>query len=142
MKPIHKQRLLKLAKHLRGKNLSVEEFNFWEIHHRTKCGTLGCAIGELPALFPKHFRMKLRIATSFPGDKFGDVVLRAKPSHWDFQAAESFFGLDGDECAHLFSPYAQDTNLYGGNELCGRATAKQVAANIEAFVKRKEKEGK
>lgn len=106
MKAIYKNRLLKLAKHLRKGKLGHKKFNF-EVLNRGKnleilsgnvCGYQGCAIGEMP------------IAFKGSGLTFENCdITRALPVEMSF-------------CGVLPST----------------ATAKQVAANIEAFVKRKE----
>lgn len=140
MKAIYKKRLLKLAKHLKRGKLGHKKFDFSylnadeygsEMTHNG-CGTLGCAIGECPFVFPKHWKFLN-----------GGVVLfgTKKNKLWlGLSQAEKFFGLDEEERWHLFHPISQTPELYGGRNLGYRARPKSVAANIEAFIKRKEKE--
>lgn len=141
MKLIHKKRLLKLAKHLRSGKLGHAKFSFahvnadnhgYELQHAdAKCGTLGCAIGECPIAFPESWHFI-----------HGTVALRRKRPDYQFSCmehAESFFGLTEMEVDHLFRPADQCTSLYGGRSLGYNAKPASVAANIEAFVKRKEK---
>jgi hypothetical protein len=123
MKP-NTRRLLKLAKHLRGKNRGHDMFDFGTISWENRCGTAGCAIGELPFVFPNAFYLNV-----------GIVFMRGNKL-FNFEAAQAFFRLTTLESHHLFLPDAQDTKRYGGKELGRRATASQVAANIEAFVEK------
>jgi hypothetical protein len=111
MKAVYKRRLLKLAAHLRGKNRGLKKFDFSCII--SECGTAGCAIGEMPFVFRRQgFTQKSASITQ----------------------AASFFDLDYPATAELF--LAKGVSQYGVLPLT--ATAKQVARNIEAFVKRKE----
>lgn len=141
MKAIHKKRLLKLAKHLRSGKLGHKKFNFAKINanltgleiYSNGCGAIGCAIGECPIAFPDdwEFRDGRPIVNGFK-----------KSTDDCFESAERFFGLTEDQSSHLFAPQCQQPRRYGGVDLDSFATAKQVAANIEAFVRRKEKGGK
>lgn len=145
MKKIHRDRLLKMAKHLRDGNLGHKEFNFQFVNAnelgqemRTNgCGFMGCAIGENPIAFPKSWRFVKGVAT-LTGGKFDRDRWPCK----ELQHSEQFYGLTPREAAHLFVPNDQNPDDFGGYRLHGGATAKQVARNIEIFVKRKEKECK
>lgn len=125
---MRKGRLLRLAKHLESGDLLHEKFDFFHINAGKKetqkgvknCGSLGCALGELPALWPKVFQFDT------DGWLVGDY-----PSY--------FFDLVGRETGHLFSPDQQHPRYFGGKVLGGNATAKEVAANIRAFVNIKSK---
>jgi hypothetical protein len=135
MKAIHKQRLLKLAKHLRSGKLGHKKFDFRVLNVDDRlqivghCGTLGCAWGECPVIFPTH----LMFVDSPEG-----VLLRRDSTGETFADAEKFFDITPNESSHLFVPGCQEVG-YGGIALDMHATAKQVAANIEAFVKIKSK---
>jgi len=133
MKAIHKERLLKLAKHLRSGKLGHKKFDFsgWnqdkygnELDHNG-CGFSGCAVGECPIAFPKEWRFK-----------DGDVQLRKGNVCVGYpkKNAMKFFGLTGDEADHLFIPSYQEIDSFGGMVLRNNATKKQVAQNIETFV--------
>ncbi len=121
MKALHKKRLLKLAKHLRAGKLGHKKFNFAQLNSDERgcfirenvCGYQGCAIGEMP------------IAFKGSGLTFHNC---------DLQRAQQFFNLEPQESAILFLP----TSMSSDGVLPKTATRKQVAANIEAFVKRKE----
>lgn len=139
MKAIHKKRLLKLAEHLESGKLGHNKFDFSVINCDLvgdaikdtlfMCGTMGCAMGELPVCFPR--------AWTFGGIDF-PVKLRDGSSYdWHIDVRE-WFSIVREEMYHLFHPDSQIPSLYSGKHLTGKATAKQVAANIRAFVKKKE----
>jgi hypothetical protein len=138
MTKLHKNRLLKLAKHLREGELAHKVFYFgsWNADEnfcpleRNGCGYAGCAIGEMPALAPRRWSWKRgepklagmtqRDANSWTG---GGLPLAG---------AMVDFGLTRNEAEFLFM---FDEH---GNNLTVKATRIQVAHNIEQFVKRKE----
>lgn len=120
MKAIHKNRLLKLAKHLRSGKLGHKRFDFRVVNEskngmpcENECGYRGCAIGEMPIAFP---------SSRFKFDELGLCV------------AQQFFDLTYPEAARLFLPFSDFSVLKP------TATRKQVAANIEAFVNIKSKQ--
>lgn len=136
------ERLIKLADHLESGKLGHAEFDFGIINSGpdgtdaidpTVCGTLGCAMGELPILFPDVFMFISKYGAS--------VVCRRNNSsgRWHQDVCE-FFDIDGNEQNHLFYPHGQDCLYYGGIPLNGGATAEQVASNIRAFVAKKIKD--
>lgn len=140
------QRLLELAAHLRQGKLGHVKFNF-EVCNGDEagiqlwgngCGYCGCAIGELPFVFPGAFEFVVGWPALIEADDYphpdADFAGRG--------AAEAFFELKDEESMHLFIPNSQKPDKFGGQHLDENATAAQVADNIEAFVKRKEKEGK
>lgn len=128
---MHKQRLLKLAEHLETGKLGHDRFDFEHYHQEESCGYAGCAIGECPILFPRHWRF----------DQTNDPVLRHRDhSTSTSDAAQSFFKLSEEEESHLFHANFQDPSKFGGRRLGPRATRYQVAANIRAFVEKIEEE--
>lgn len=139
MKALHKARLLKLAKFL--DKLPREKFDFSTITTLGKksmpealkagkhfCGTVGCAIGWMPACFPRDVMWEPHEG----GREYlsPDVILRRDPVFRDFGAAEYYFGLSYEEARYVFVP------LGHGNSLSDTATPKQVAKHIRDFVKR------
>jgi hypothetical protein len=167
MKKIFKDRLLKLAEHLeRGKklhkkfdfayltaspnpNYSSEAWNAWyntvdELGNRDyakepqqfftlkpyHCGTAGCALGEMPVVSRK-WNFSKDSEPHLKGSRRGA-----------FDSAESWFGITEDESSHLFEPDNQNPELFGGCRVGEKATAKQIAKNIRAFVRIKEKKVK
>lgn len=141
MKSIYKKRLLKLAKHLRSKKLGHKKFDFSVINAdrngkemtRNGCGFAGCAMGECPIAFPSQWKFKNGVA------QLRSTKKKIFPYSTIYEA-EKFFGLNNWESDHLFVPGNQYPFEHGGRHLRDKSKPESVAANIEAFVKRKEKE--
>lgn len=147
MKKLHKDRLLKLANHLKTGKLGHKKFDFSVINvdpekddrgEEYKCGTLGCALGECPIVFPRQW--------GFKRYKYGgvDPVLKNPTDReyfgsQSFRDSEDFFGIDEEQSEHLFQPESQIPSEYGGRHLDENATRIQVANNILAFIKKMEK---
>lgn len=140
-----KRRLLKLAAFLR--KLPREKFDFTIVAREagkpmrealkagaTRCGTTACAVGWMPAVFPRSCEW---IADTFRGYAMRGVVLKGQPllPFEMLKVAEQFFGLTDDEVALLFVPSDAPTPGQLGDD----ATPKQVARHIERFVKRQER---
>lgn len=132
---MNKKRLLKLADFL--DQLPRQKFDFTVIGRlgtkpmaealkarKESCGTVGCAMGWMPAVFP-------RLTRWVPLDsKNVSIALRrdGPPLEYDWAVAGIVFGLPLEETIYLFDPTTSDL---------GRgATPKQVARHIRAFVKR------
>ena len=120
------ERLLQLATHLESGKLGHEKFDF-SIYNNNyispTCGTAGCAIGECPILWPKDWCFN---ETGRPRYRFTDWGTEGSAREW--------FNIDSSEFGHLFIPYEQDCDVFGGVDLTEIATATQVASNIRAFV--------
>lgn len=127
--------LRKLADHLLNGKLGHDKFDFgnynagWpekqpyqDIIQRNICGTAGCAMGEMPVLFPKHF--------AFDGN---GVVLKHDYSKWDEAAGMKFFNITSEQYNHLFMPEDQMEHLGRTQNLTVKATKEDVAENIIAF---------
>lgn len=128
---MRKDRLLKLAAFL--SRLPDSKFDFreyvkkWDAENH--CGTVACAIGWCPKVFPKHWKWQ-----PFTFESGAEPVLRNPPLKSEFQwcddDAQSFFGISDEEFLRLFTPgRRRDGNLPGN------AKAKDVAHHIREFVK-------
>ena len=117
MKPIHKRRFLKLASFL--EKLRKNKFyygtlvNKWD--NKMECGSVCCAIGWLPAVFPSLW--------SWANGTLGTG-----------EGLREFFGINHTQECGLFLPNHQ--HLIGETMLGHDATAKEVAAMIRRFVER------
>ena len=124
------RRLLKLAEHLESGELGHQKFDFSRFNNTTepKCGTAGCAIGELPVIDRRNWMW----------NNVGSPVLRvpARGSYSPIGDAAAYFGIPYAAASHLFLPHGQDTEQFGGRKLGDRAKREQVAANIRAFVEK------
>jgi hypothetical protein len=135
MKALHRKRLEKLATHLEKGKLAHDSFDFSTLHDHRGCRSVGCALGECPFVFPNHWHM----AQTFPKLT---PLLKISPFGSSTGDAVKFFGISDSAAEHLFHPYLQSVDLYGGKRLSAGATRKQVAANIRAFIKRQSKPAK
>lgn len=142
MKKLFKDRLLKLAAHLQKGKLGHDRFDF-ETWHQVNCTSAGCAIGECPTIWPRAFRFS-RVVYCFLDDvRKGNVILTGTRKQNE-EAAMKWFDLNSAEVVHLFVPTTSDNwrmqkpELYGGRILGPKAKPAQVAANILAFVAKKE----
>lgn len=137
MKAVYKNRLMKLYEHLKKGKLGQDVFNFNHFHASLTgktCGTMGCAIGELPYLFKRDF--------AFEEDGLGNFTIRRRghKATTTVSDVKGFFGITFGEYQHLFFPRWQNTEELGGKVLGEDATRYQVADNILAFLKVKENE--
>lgn len=154
MNATQRKRLLKLADFL--DQLPPQKFDFGSIAierekphmealkaRKESCGTTACAIGWMPAVFPRLTEWKGRCKL-FDGDTLLSVGFRGGRGERDFQVAEEVFGLTEQEAEWLFMPDAVvDNGLMPWDEgykdmysPCGsNTTAKQVARHIRKFVK-------
>ena len=127
------ERLLFLADHLEHGTLGHKQFDFGVINiggGLYECGTAGCAMGELPIVFPDHFM--------FGEDDGASVPIRKDkhPGDW-VDGVRLFFSIDGIEMNHLFYSFLQEPDIYGGYPLHRDATKEQVALNMRIFVAKK-----
>lgn len=118
MEKIYKDRFYELAVFL--EDLKPSKFDYRRIVSRwnkdTTCGTVCCAIGWLPVVFPKKFSWDMS-------------VLRIA------QPLLEFFGISRKEAEALFLPNNQEA--IGEADLSGNASPKEVASLIRSFVEKK-----
>lgn len=100
------ERLQKLADHLRGP-LAASRFDFTRLWRVTDCGTAGCALGELPDIWPEDWHL-VELPNNFGSllNEFEPRLIETKcQGAWEaFQDAEVFFGISDDEATFLFQP--------------------------------------
>jgi len=132
MSTIRFDRLRDLEAHLREGTLLHDEFDFSTVNGNAsfKCGTSGCAIGELP-FFAEKWGEDI---------KFGDYDIQVGRHSSVSAVCDRLFGISRNEVQHLFMPDSQDTAAYGGRKLDNKATRYDVADNIAAFIEKMEKE--
>lgn len=140
MQAVHAKRLLKLAAFLQ--ELPKSKFDFGTFVHRgakpmlealkarrSRCGSVACAVGWMPAVFPRHVRW---VGSDVDGGNL-QVTLRDEDYYgYNFDVAEVFFGLSYDETRDLFNP-----DNGSDDSLPFSATPKQVAGAIRRFVREK-----
>lgn len=131
MNKIQARRLEKLATHLESGKLGHKKFDFSTYNNSgtNKCGTAGCAIGELPILAPRDWKF----------DSMGFPKLRDSVSFIITNDVMDYFGLDEQEAHRLFYPIEEVNKELSpeGSVLPPSATRKQVARGIRKFLKEK-----
>lgn len=151
MKQPNYEKLEKLAAFL--EKLPSAKFNFADVVTKSStknghmCGSICCAIGWTPKLFPKEVGW-----TKLSEDDIQLFLTNKTRSHleskWDnyLEVASSLFDVDYDDAYYLFSatePYLDDIpwidHLPTGIDLSDEAKPKDVAGNIRAYIKYKYK---
>lgn len=122
------QRLQKLADFLR--KLPPERFHFGKVViHETSCGTIGCAMGWTPAVFPELVEWSKGKGT-YPLT----YCPNGGPVDYD-DLASTIFDIDRDDAFCLFTPEHQ--NELDMDDLPVNATPSQVADLIEEYIRLK-----
>lgn len=138
MNAIQRGRLMKLANHLLHGKLGHEEWNFSVLNNglfdKKGCGTAGCALGECPIVFPRHWKFSKQSTYYFY------PTLKSCQFENAFSCAIKFFGIEYGAAAHLFDPNSQKPEEYGGKALGNDAAREEVARNILAFLKKMDKD--
>lgn len=139
MNAVQTKRLLKLADFLQ--TLPRQKFDFAVVARergkpmlealkagKTECGTVACALGWAPAVFPRHLKWE---RPYWSGETALEINFRNASSSYaqTFPVAERFFGLTEDEAQRLFEPSVSPLGY--------RATSKRVAKAIRQFVAQK-----
>ena len=129
-----KKRLLKLANHLLKGKLGHKRFDFsvFNQHYKSNnlCGSRGCALGEMPIVWPKQWRFTGDGVTCVPRGciTYVNKVKWLSLSYYDYE--------------YLFFPdngIKKMTSLGLKESLPKYSTKKQVANNIIQFIKEYEK---
>lgn len=112
------------------------------IENEGKCGTQACAMGWMPAVFPRTFKWSTGYGTIAPGAE-GQVQNRIN-GQVDWYAMTDFFGISMDEAHFLFMPEWWGSITLAdkrySNDLPSKARAKTVARHIRRFVELKKKD--
>lgn len=117
---MNKARLLKVARFLDTLTPDKWDFSQYVTAYENGCGTVCCALGWCPTIFPEHWVLDLGRPSLIRGD------------YGPWNGAQIFFELTGWEVYQLF---------YGENNegiLPETASASDVAAGIRSFIARKE----
>lgn len=134
-------RLQQLADHLRYGNLGHAKFDFSVLHNkatlfqkfRGHCGSNGCAIGELPMVFPAHFSYRKGADGSPQIHQTGVGFLLKRAMICNF------FQITNEDLEHLFYPNGQITSQLpprrSSLKLDKFSSREDVAENIEWFIK-------
>lgn len=127
LKKIYRDRLEKLAQHLETGTLGHKVFDFSTLNENIKsfdepvgCGTNGCAIGELPIVFPNHFKF------------CGFEIVNLRTGEDSFIGHADWFGLCYDVYGSLFDPGR--SRPWSKKILNNKASRKDVAKGIRDFL--------
>jgi len=131
------EKLMKLARYL--VKVPPNRFDFKVIvqgsvipNQEDNCGTMACALGNLPFVFPERFEYRINgMGRVKVHDKEEDAPLEYLTY---VEPICSFFDLGAIEVLGLFSAYEQDS--IGQKELTGEASPLEVAQNIASYVSR------
>jgi len=133
MKHHHKRRLLKLCEFL--EQLPRKRFDFSVVAKEHSCGTVGCAIGWTPAVFPRLVKW----LPAKKGKEIDVMLTGGRRGHFYTTVAKSLFGINHYQAEGLFTPYTylrMGENFGDGIEgLPDKATPKQVAKRLRQFLK-------
>lgn len=131
-RPMFRKRLLKLIVHLEHGKLGHRVFDFgtWNSGEKVNhCRTNGCAIGECPVIFPKHWSFRSFGTSDWTRDR---PVLRGKrfaslmENDYSLESAAIFFGVDYDTAGRMFTPEL--------SRLSHGAKRKTVAKHLRKFI--------
>lgn len=135
---VNTARLLKLADFL--DKLPRSHFNFNTVLEKVpatkenECGTVGCAIGWCPTVFPRTCK-----AISVAGNAFPESVIRVGKRDIDTgwarhgEVAEALFGMKEEDAYLLFTPGKRSPA--DGKVAKRSAAPASVARRIRAYVK-------
>lgn len=134
---MNKDKLLQLAVFL--DKLPAEKFHFDQVVTEFDenspdgmCGSVCCAMGRCPVLFPEEVQWS---GSKCPGDALIDMTTGDSKDYLDI--AMTMFGIEEYQAEALFSPGEQ--LLADLPRLWKDVTSKEVASNIRLFI---EKEGR
>ena len=125
---VGERRLIKLIEFL--EKLPRKKFNFRNLvtkaDRRHTCATVACAVGWLPAVFPRHAHW---------ADLEGvDGENRSIGLDEGFEIADALFKMEGATATHLFNPSKQQY-LHTELPTCDSdATPKQVAKMLRKYL--------
>lgn len=123
MNKVHKKRLLKLADFIEG--VKPKMFDIGYIAQKLDCGTVCCAIGYLPQVFPRHFKYGV---DDYLHEDVIFISLKKRPDIWDDAAAADFFGLTSNEIEYLFMP-----QQYQYRNVRPKTVAKRIRRVVEGL---------
>jgi hypothetical protein len=128
MTKIHKRRMRKLIAFLRELPRDKFDYSNTVTQFKNNCGTVCCAIGWTPHLFPRiAVWRKFKLWDGSP--KMG-LGIRNKNNGTDSypELSEFLFGIPDPVTEYLFNPFCSENSLS-----CG-STPKQVALHLEKWL--------
>lgn len=83
-----------------------------------------CVVKALPKVFPEEWKVTSK----------GLIHQTLDPRMCLLTSLVLHFGIDVDQFMHLFTPYAQEPDVYGGDFLERNATPRDIARNISELI--------
>jgi|GEM_PF-4814058 len=125
-------RLLELADYIVSPKRAFK-WDFGYYKEDTACGTVACALGHAPALWPDFWGWTTDTPELQPALRDHIGLLHGRHGFLDpIECAAEFFDITEDEARDLFMPSSRPGRLPDD------ATAQEVADSIRRFVKQKE----
>jgi len=122
--------ILTWSAHIATGKLGHDEFDMTCYHSEINCHTVGCAIGELPTIFPKQFRLL--------NDDISTIVIHRETQYRNFDALLFDFGINNKIAKSLFSgTYVSrlTNNITLPHSILSRTnTRKAIAASMRRYV--------
>jgi hypothetical protein len=109
------------ANHLINEKLGNDNFDFTNYHHEKSCGTFGCAIGELPYVFPETFYLTGYAIAFFDDEESEEYLVNKETS------LRKAFNL-GDYHGYMLYGMCHDEKMYQTS--VERVTAQMVGHKI------------
>jgi hypothetical protein len=132
---INYERLLKLADyiekvptHTYGEKVTGKQFNFDVVRVQEGCGTMACAMGYTPEVFPEEIGLTMSGGNSRP-------IFHQTGASSILGIARDFFGIQ--KTSDIYALFFSDEQWYHPAKLDflrADATGAQVAQNIRKFV--------
>ncbi len=131
-KQIQPERLTKLAQWLDelkiGLRIDILEDTsntFGEAHAINIVPVFITPIQNLPKIFKNEWKLTRK----------GEFAWREDDDETTISSIQKFFGIDCEMLMHLFAPYGQSNQKFGGKLLKSNANPKDIAFNIQELVK-------
>jgi hypothetical protein len=103
----------------------LDKFNFNIVREVKSCGTIGCKMGELPVVFPEHWKARKELwgwGSNWPVLRFRGALRKEDIN----SQVMRYFSLTPTQFSHLFTP---DGQRYGRRKLSTGARRSTVNAN-------------
>jgi hypothetical protein len=128
---VRTDRLRILADHLINGKLGQDKFDFGVIHEKNGCGSIGCAMGELPYVFSDDWILIMDY-----GNYYYPILRIPQESNWDYSSFEdvkTYFQISEKIGYHLFYPGHQIPKL--SKSLSSDTSPVDVGKNILRYCK-------
>lgn len=130
-KHLHPERLKKLAEWLDELKIGLRIEIIEDSSNSFKDAQ---AINVLPVFITPIRNLPKIFKNEWQNEK-GELVWKDDEDATTLSSIQKFFGIDCEMLMHLFAPYAQSNQKFGGKILKNNASPKDIAFNIQELVK-------